>query len=133
MKAIPVEWAFSCGTQPAIVIDPRWRRAVVHRLGKSTILHVPGLGNLDLAQDPRLQDCVRLIRHGTGSHLSSVLHNSLVFSSGVYQQPSFVKHVTGRLFDIDVLGGQERWHGDRAMPMVRSGNDHRIDRFVVDN
>ena len=84
MKAVPVEGTFPGRAQPAIVVDAGRRLAVRQRLGKATILYIPGLRDFDLAQDPGLQDLGRLGKYGAGAHLCSMLDDPLILASRIH-------------------------------------------------
>ena len=62
-----------------------------------------------------------------------MLHDPLVLACRIDQQATLVKDVAGRLFNIDILTGEQGRDGNRAMPVMWRGNHHRVNGVVVDD
>ena len=62
-----------------------------------------------------------------------MLHQSLLLLRGFHKQPAFANVVGDGLFDIDVFAGVHGQDRGGRVPVVRRGDDDRIDRFVIEN
>ena len=63
--------------------------------------------------------------------LRAVLHDALVLARGLDGDPSFVDVMAARLFDVDVFSCMTGMNHLQGVPMVGSGDDHRIKIFPV--
>src|SRR5437762_1575208 len=65
--------------------------------------------------------------------LSAYLDHAAVLSGRRHHLLPFPKVVRKRLLDINILAGLTGPNRRQRMPVIGQGDDHRVDRFVVEN
>ena len=70
-------------------------------------------------------------RVGAAAVLKSHLHNALVLTGRFEHLPSFPDGIRWIFLDVHVLAGLAGADGGQRMPVLRRGNDHGIDVFVI--
>ncbi len=116
---------------PVVVIEAgRWS-GVLPASNRTAPLDVPAFGDHHVTDDPVAQQLHGVDHHRGAAALSAVLHQCLIASGCLDQQPPLADVVRDRLLDVDVLAGiagQDR--GDRV-PMIGRGDHDRIDGLVI--
>ena len=68
-----------------------------------------------------------------GAHLGADLHAFLVLARGIEELLAFPEREAERFFDVHVLAGLHRPDPAQAVPVVRRGDDHRVDFGIVEH
>ncbi len=87
----------------------------------------------DVAERPALRDPGSLEKVPAGALHGAGLHHPVVLAGGLHHLGALVHIGASGLFDIDVLAGLARLDGDVGVPVVGSGDAHRVDQFVGDD
>ena len=133
VKTVLLERQHRHRTDPEVVVHAGWR---LRRLLVSDVfpaLDVPGLGHENVADRPLPQEPDGIGDQGIRAALGPVLNDHAVAAGGLEQEASLPEVVAAGLFHVDVLtsvAGQDRCRG---VPVVRCGDDHGVDRLVVEN
>ena len=65
------------------------------------------------------------------ARLGADLHDALVAARRLYHQPSLADIVRARFFHIDMFAGLSGEDGGRCVPVIRSGDEHRVHTFYL--
>ena len=113
-------------TLPNVPIEPFGHVHLLAGTDRAAIAAIPRLAEIDTADRALfdLFDTFYYIRPRTA--LVSHLEQAAVFRSSLDQHFSFVRRITARFFEVDIL---PRLHGhqrSRSMPMVGSSDQHEV-------
>ena len=133
VKPVHVEASDRSRPQPAVVVDIGGRLGVGDHFSGPPSLHVPGLGDADVSDQPRVEQFSGRRGDGAGSHLRPVLDHSLELPRRGDDRRTLVEDVRHRLLEVDVLAGRECQQGDTSVPVVRRADDDHVDVVVLDN
>jgi hypothetical protein len=81
----------------------------------------------------RSQRVERLPEKGARSILRADLHHPAVLPGGRHHLLPFPKIMGKGFFDIHILARLAGPHRGQRVPVVRQGDDHRVDRFVIED
>ncbi len=123
-----------CGrSHPQIVVDARRHRRIGFVADRFTALVAQPFRHIDLAESAFAHQIDGALVMFQTARLHSTLHDAIVFARGLYRAPSFADVVTGRFFHIHVFSGLAGPDGGKNVPVIRRGNGHCVDIFVVED
>ena len=90
-----------------------------------------GAGPADCAELAAAKILECLLQGQTGTALRAHLDHAAMLAGGGDHLPAFPEVVAERLFHVDVLARLTGPDGCQGVPMIRQGDDHRVDILVV--
>ena len=133
MKAVFLEGHQRCGADPEVIVDARRGGTGLHVADVFPSLHVPRLRHQHVADRSLAEQLHGVGDQRVGPALCAVLHDCLAAVGRVEQQPRLVKVVAARLLHINMLAGVAGEDRCRRMPVIRSGDNDRVDPLIIED
>ena len=119
MESVRVKLPLRCRSQPHVVIDARWCRAVRHhRHGRHPVHVGPGSCSAHSPKFARPQERNSILPVWPTALPLADLHNTVVALCGSYHQPTLLNRICQRFLNVDVFTGFTGHDHLQAVPVV---------------
>src|SRR5215471_4230436 len=134
METVRVKRPFGCRAEPNLVVDSWWRRTV-RRLAdaRQPIQISPAPHNAHLAELAGAYQLRCLEDVFATAPLRAHLCNTVVAPAGLEHGATFTDGFSQRFLDVNILACLAGEHCRQSVPMVRSGDQHCIYVFPLQN